>query len=140
MRQGYWSVNRIVLDAAAVLARIHNEPGAQRVDALLDAIEAGADVKVSISSVNWCEVLTCLQREAVSDPEQRLTSLLAGVDLLQFGKAEAELAARIANMDSALSLGDRACLALASALNATAWTTDRIWARHPSNVKIEMLR
>lgn len=133
-------MDKIVLDAAAVLARIHNEPGGKRLDVLLDALESGADVQASISSVNWCEILTCMHRESATDPEQRLSSLLVGVELIPFGKAEAELAARLAKVDPALSLGDRACLALASVLDATAWTTDKIWTRHPTGVKIELLR
>jgi len=133
-------VNKIVLDASAVLARIHNEPGGERVDALLDAIEMGADVQVSISSVNWCEILTCLQRESVTNPGEKLASLLAGVELVPFGRAEAELAATIVRVNPALSLGDRACLSLASLLDATPWTTDKIWAQMPVGAKLEMLR
>lgn len=95
---------------------------------------------VSISSVNWCEILTRMQREFLPNPERHLASMLAGVELIPFGKAEAEEAARIAKVDSALSLGDRACLALARTLDATAWTTDQIWARHPTGAKIELLR
>ncbi|HXR39085.1 MAG TPA: PIN domain-containing protein [Terracidiphilus sp.] len=133
-------MNKIVLDASAVLARIHNEPGGERVDALLDAIEMGADVQVSISSVNWCEILTCLQRESVTNPGEKLASLLAGVELVPFGRAEAELAATIVRVNPALSLGDRACLSLASLLDATPWTTDKIWAQMPVGAKLEMLR
>ena len=133
-------MNRIVFDASAVLARIHNEPGGERVDALLDAVEMGADVQVSISSVNWCEILTCLRRESVENPGEKLASLLAGVELVPFGRTEAELAASIARVNPALSLGDRACLALASFLDATAWTTDNIWEQKPAGVKLEILR
>ena len=35
-------MNSIVLDAAAVLAMIQGEPGGERVEALLDAVELGA--------------------------------------------------------------------------------------------------
>jgi PIN domain nuclease of toxin-antitoxin system len=133
-------VNRVVLDASAVLARIHNEPGGERVDALLDAIEMGADMQVYISSVNWCEILTRLQWESVANPGEKLASLLAGVELVPFGKAEAELAASIARVNPALSLGDRACLALARSLDATAWTTDKIWAKLPVGAMLEVLR
>ena len=133
-------MNSIVLDASAVLARIHNEPGGERVDALLDAVEMGADLQVSISSVNWCEILTRLRRESVANAGDELASLLAGVELIPFGKAEAELASSIAMANPSLSLGDRACLALASSLNATAWTTDKIWAKGSALGKIEILR
>lgn len=140
MKTGSLQVNRVVLDASAVLARIHNEPGGERIDALLDALDAGDECQVSVSSVNWCEILTCLWRESVANPGERLTSLLAGVAFVPFGRSEADLAASIALLDPALSLGDRACLALARALDATAWTTDKLWTRLPVGAKIEMLR
>jgi PIN domain nuclease of toxin-antitoxin system len=133
-------VDKVVLDASAVLARIHNEPGKQRVDALLDAIASGAGVQVSISAVNWCEILTCLGREAITNASQKLSSLLAGVEVVPFGQIEAELAAQLAESCPSLSLGDRACLALATSRNATAWTTDGIWAKLPVGARLKMLR
>jgi PIN domain nuclease of toxin-antitoxin system len=39
-----------------------------------------------------------------------------------------------------ISLGDRACLALAINLDAPAWTTDKIWAKMPVGARLEMLR
>jgi PIN domain nuclease of toxin-antitoxin system len=39
-----------------------------------------------------------------------------------------------------LSLGDRACLALARWLTATALTTDRAWSRLGLGVPIEVIR
>jgi PIN domain nuclease of toxin-antitoxin system len=39
-----------------------------------------------------------------------------------------------------ISLGDRACLALASARKAAAWTTDKTWIRVKAGVAIEVLR
>jgi len=133
-------LNKVVLDASAVLARLHNEPGGERVDALLDDLEIGSGVQVSISSVNWCEILTCLHRESVFNPEEKLASLLAGVELASFGKTEAEVAAKIAKINPALSLGDRACLALAWTRHATAWTADRVWTRFKLDVSVELIR
>jgi ribonuclease VapC len=133
-------VDRVVLDASAVLARIHNEKGWRRVGELLEALEAGEQIQVPISSVNWCEILTCLHREAVSSAAEMIGSLLAYVDEVPFGRAEAEVAARMAALDPSLSLGDRACLGLASMLNASAWTTDKVWAKKPLGVRIELLR
>jgi len=133
-------VNSIVLDSAAVLAMIQGEPGGARVDALLDSIERGEDVQVAISSVNWCEVLTRTQREYDGMTAEELTAALAGVELVPFGKASAELAAKYAQVDRALSLGDRACLALAKSRGATAWTADRIWAQFKLDVPVELIR
>jgi PIN domain nuclease of toxin-antitoxin system len=133
-------VNSIVLDSAAVLAMIQGEAGGQRVEALLDSIEVGADVQVSISWVNWCEVLTRTQRDNRGMTAEELTAALTGVELVPFGRAAAELAAGYAKVNRALSLGDRACLALAKMNHATAWTADRIWIQIQLDVPVELIR
>ncbi len=133
-------MNRIVLDASAVLAMILNEPGRERVDALLDAVEMGSEVQVAISSVNWCEVLLRMQREKLEMSGERLLAALAGVELIPFGRVEAEIAASYASVHRSLSLGDRACLALAKSRQATAWTTDRFWSQCQLDVQVEQIR
>jgi PIN domain nuclease of toxin-antitoxin system len=119
---------------------ILKEPGGERVDALLDHLELGSGTQVAMSSVNWCEVLTRMQREKVGLSGEKLSAALSGVDLIPFGKADAEAAASFACVNRALSLGDRACLALAKSLHATAWTTDRIWAQCKVDVPVELIR
>jgi ribonuclease VapC len=133
-------VNRVVLDSSAVLAMLLNEPGGERVDSLLDAIEAVSGVQAAISSVNWCEILTRMQREKVGLSAERFSAILVGVDLHPFEKADAEVATSYALVSQALSLGDRACLALAKTLHATAWTTERLWTRVSIDVPIELIR
>ena len=133
-------MNRIVLDSAAVLAMIQGEPGGERVEALLDAAELGADVQVAISSVNWCEILTRTQRDNNGMASEELSAALAGVKLIPFDKAAAELAAGYALVSQALSLGDRACLALAKINHATAWTADRVWIQFKLDVPVELIR
>ena len=133
-------MSSIVLDSAAVLAMIQGEPGGERIEALLDSIELGADVQVAISSVNWCEVLTRTRRDHHGMTAEELAAALSGVELVPFGKAAAELAAGYAQIDRVLSLGDRACIALAKTRNATAWTADRIWALVQLDVPVELIR
>jgi ribonuclease VapC len=133
-------VSNIVLDSAAVLAMIQGEPGGERIQALLDLVELGGDVQMAISSVNWCEVLTRTQRDYHGMTAEELTAALSGVELVPFGKAAAELAATYAQVDKALSLGDRACLALAKSRHATAWTADRVWAQFKLDVPVELIR
>jgi PIN domain nuclease of toxin-antitoxin system len=133
-------VNRIVLDASAVLAMILNEPGGERVNALLDALELGSDTEVFISSVNWCEILTRMQRDYPSMMAEELTAALANIELVPFDKAVAEVAAGYALFSQALSLGDRACLALAKSQQASAWTTERLWSQCQLDVPVELIR
>ncbi|MGA3370154.1 MAG: type II toxin-antitoxin system VapC family toxin [Terracidiphilus sp.] len=126
----------IVLDSSAVLAMVYREPGGDKVHA---AIVSTLYV-VSISAVNWSEVLAKLGQKSSNMTAEQLTAILPGVEVEPFGQAEAEQTATLAKRCPALSLGDRACLALAILLDATAWTTDKIWAQMPAGAKIEMLR
>jgi len=66
--------------------------------------------------------------------------MLPGVEVVAFTQPEAEIAAELAKRFAALSLGDRACLALARKRKATAWTTDKIWVQVKTIGTIEILR
>ena len=72
---------------------IQREPGGESVEALLESMEMGAEVQVAMSWVNWCEVLTRAQRDYLGMTAKELTTALAGVELVSFGEAAAELAA-----------------------------------------------
>jgi PIN domain nuclease of toxin-antitoxin system len=119
---------------------VQGESGGERVDALLDALEQDSDVEVFISSVNWCEVLTRIQRDYPALTSSELMTALASVELVPFDKTAAEVAAGYALVSQALSLGDRACLALAKIKQATAWTADRIWLQFNLDVPVELIR
>ena len=136
MKQG----NNVVLDSSAVLALILREPGGDEVAALLSALDSGAAVRVALSSVSWCEILTRLYRDSSTMTSQQLSALLTDLELIPLTKSEAELAADYSCAHPELSLGDRSCLALASARSATAWTTDRAWARAKIGVAVRILR
>jgi PIN domain nuclease of toxin-antitoxin system len=133
-------VSKIVLDASAVLAMILNEPGGERVESALDAASQERAPEISISAVNWCEVLTKLQRSPASLTPEELAGILSGIEVVPFERSGAELAAKLNLLAPFISLADRACLALASARKAVAWTMDKAWARVKVSVKIEILR
>jgi len=133
-------VSKIVFDASAVLAMILKEPGGDRVERALDAGSQSASAGIAISSVNWCEILTKLQRTPASLTPQELAGILSGVEVVPFERSGAESAAQLNLLAPFISLGDRACLALASARKAAAWTTDKSWARAKVGVPIEILR
>jgi PIN domain nuclease of toxin-antitoxin system len=112
------------------------EPGGDRVmQALLNRRDW-----IAMSAVNWSEVLNRLQRKSPTVTTGKLAAMLPGIEIVPFGQVEAENTALLAKSCGALSLGDRACLALAHSRGAAAWTTDRIWARMPVQAKIELLR
>lgn len=133
-------MNRIVLDSSAVLAMLNGEAGGDRVESLLESMEGVANVRVALSWVNWCEVLTRTQRDNPEATAEELTSALAGVELVPFGPAAAQLAAGYAQVTRALSLGDRACLALAKMMDGSVWTADRVWAQLELDVPVTLIR
>jgi PIN domain nuclease of toxin-antitoxin system len=132
--------NSVILDSSAVLALILKEPGGNKVGDLLALSESDSDLRIAIGVVNWCEILTRLYRDHASMTAQLLDGLLGGVELVPFARTEADLAADYSRTYPELSLGDRACLALAKVRNATAWTTDKAWSRVRAGVPIEVLR
>jgi PIN domain nuclease of toxin-antitoxin system len=129
-------VDRVVLDASALLAMTNGEPGGDRVAALL----LNPDQTVWISTLNWSEVFDRLLRNGL--PAESIERLLGrlGLEVVDFDQAQAKLAAEHRIVAPALSLGDRACLALAARLKATVWTTDKAWARVKVGVPVEILR
>ena len=132
--------NSVVLGSSAVLALILGEPGGNKVGDLLALAESDSDLQIMIGVADWCEILTRLYRDHESMTIQELDALLGGVELVPFARAEADLAAEYSRTYPELSLGDRACLALASARKAAAWTTDKAWNRVKVGVSIEVLR
>lgn len=123
-----------VLDASAVLALVFGEAGAERVaDALPDAI---------VSSVNAAEIVSKLvDRDTPSEDIDRVWILVSGLtrdfsttQALRSGQLRAD------TRKAGLSLGDRACLALAKETGATILTADRAWADLDLGLNIELIR
>jgi PIN domain nuclease of toxin-antitoxin system len=128
----------VVLDASAILAFLLEEPGSEAVLALL---EDGNRLPL-ISSVNLCEVSTKLVAlgGTASHVSMNTTPLLPYV--VDFDAQQALYAGELARTTKrlGLSLGDRACLALATSRGAVAWTTDAAWLKLKIGVKMHMLR
>lgn len=123
-----------VVDASALLALLFDEPGAQ---AVAEVIAEGA----TMSAVNLAEVATVLTRNH-KDPETVLDPVRAQIDVEPFtdvdALAVAALYPRVSG--SGLSLGDRACLALAQRLDAPAVTAEQAWADLSVGVAIQLIR
>jgi ribonuclease VapC len=126
-----------VLDASAVLALLQQEPGATRVaEVLPDAW---------ISAVTLSEVIAKLVDHGV--PRGALVPALwqLGMRVHVF---DGDSAIRTGDLGAptralGLSLGDRACLALAQALGAVAVTADRAWqgvAASLPGIVVELIR
>lgn len=123
-----------VLDASAVLAMLHGEPGADIVQELLET--------AAISSVNWSEVVQKALEGQTEIEGLRQEFEALGLEILPFTAALAETTARLrsSTRQAGLSLGDRACLALAAMLDLPAVTTDRIWADLGLAIDIRVVR
>lgn len=125
---------KFVIDASAILAVLWNEPGQQRALARLS--------NAAISAVNFAEARSKMVDRGVDAGDLRkLVSELA-IEVVPFDLAQAEATAGLRPLTKSrgLSLGDRACLALAMSTGATAITADRSWAELGLAVKIEIIR
>jgi ribonuclease VapC len=112
-----------VFDASAIMALVFHEPGA---DKLTARILAGA----TASTVNVAEVQARLVSRGQSPDDAWQDSLAFVADVEPFTLEQAKVAGTLVAQTKpyGLSLGDRACLALALELNAPVYTTDKIWA------------
>jgi ribonuclease VapC len=115
----------VVLDASAVMAAMRYEPGG-------DAVRACAD-RALVSAVNLSEVATKLAERGVPDAD--IATALGG---LGFDVVAASL--RVATRRAGLSLGDRACLALAKLRRLPVMTADKAWAGLDLGVEIALIR
>jgi ribonuclease VapC len=125
---------RYVADSSALLAALNNEPGGDRVrDHLSDML---------ISAVNLAEVVTKLVERGVRHEfiDRWIESTPLSVVAHDCEQAVATGKLRSATRDKGLSLGDRACLALAIAEDVPAITADQAWRGLESLAEIEFIR
>jgi len=124
----------ISLDASALLAFLLREPGHERVAEVLS--------EACMSTVNFAEVLGRFARagQDVLPIAERI--LRAPIELVPFSTEQAAIAASLVADTRAqgLSLGDRACLALARQRGIRAVTADGAWRRLMLHIEVETIR
>ncbi|HZB87670.1 MAG TPA: type II toxin-antitoxin system VapC family toxin [Terracidiphilus sp.] len=128
-------MSEAVLDASAILALLQEEPGGEKLtDSLL------ADSLASV--VNLAEVQSKLVLKGLNQDEawDHATSVAASAET--FTEEQAQIAGGLIAKTQAygLSLGDRACLALAIARKAEVYTTERIWKKLKLDIRIHVIR
>jgi PIN domain nuclease of toxin-antitoxin system len=127
-------VSEHVLDASALLAVMLEERGAEKVRELLPGAIVGA--------VNLAEVVAKLQERGA--PDENIDRNIARLNLpvIPFDAAQAMAAGKLRarTRSHGLSLGDRACLALALERGLPAVTTDRGWAALDIGAKVIVAR
>lgn len=128
-------MNRIVLDASAILAVINGEPGAEKLTPDLLARAAGsavnlAEVQTKLVSLGWPS------RDAWEDATSPVR------EVRPFDDVQAKVAGDLVvqTRPLALGLGDRACLALGISLKAPVYTADRAWKKLKVGVRVHVIR
>jgi ribonuclease VapC len=124
-----------VLDASALLALLQNEPGAEVVASRLP--------QCVMSAVNLSEVVAKLVDHGLPEVDLRAAIEVLDIDVREFDTEAAYAAGELRRItpDAGLSLGDRACLALALRLGTAAVTADRAWAALAGGaLRIELIR
>jgi ribonuclease VapC len=128
-------VSKVVLDASAMLAVLNHEPGSEKLTPEILSSAAG-------STVNLAEVHTKLVSRG-GDPDEAWEDALSAVhETVPFTAEQARIAGGLVTetRNFGLSLGDRACLALALALKAPVYTTDRMWKNLKLGIRIHVIR
>jgi len=128
-------VNKPVLDSSAILAVINAEPGHEKLtgELLTQAVASTvnlAEVQAKLLSRGW---LSDLAWQDANGPIN---------ESIRFEPEHARIAGDLvpATKHLGLSLGDRACLALALALNAPVYTTDKSWKNLKLKVPVHVIR
>jgi len=129
---------KIVLDASSVIALINREKGCEIVEKYLeDSI---------ISTVNFAEVIAVVNRELFKTEADQIEGLKLITDtlpqIIDFDVNQAIISGEFDSITKkyGLSLGDRACLALAKYKNIPVLTADKTWSKLNLGIKIKLIR
>jgi PIN domain nuclease of toxin-antitoxin system len=118
-------VSDSVIDASALLAVLQSERGAELVQSLI-----AQPNRTYVSTVNLAEVVAKLQENGATDRQAADSLWGFNLDVVPFDEplAVATGLLRRDTRSAGLSLGDRACVALAMHLGVPAITVDQRWA------------
>ena len=127
-------MSAIVFDSSVLIAILRQEPGSDVGEqSLNDAL---------ISTVNLAEVATYLARNSV--PPETINQALAAfpIEVVPFDREQGLIAGCLypACKSLGLSLGDRACLALAKSKSLPVLTADKAWLELKINVDVNSIR
>lgn len=123
-----------ILDASALLAFLMREPGAEKITMLLDG--------AIMSSVNLAEVVAKLSAHGMPSHDIETLFENLGLQIEGFDEKRAMATGLLIQRTAraGLSLGDRACIALAEELGFPTITADKAWSKINSPAKIQFIR
>ena len=127
-------MSKYVLDASALLTVLNEEPGKERVEAILS--------QAAVSTVNLAETIGKLLDAGMSEEDARTSLDLLDLDVVDFDFEMAQIAGALkpSSKTLGLSLGDRCCLALGLARKNSVVTADRSWSKLKLAIHVEVLR
>jgi len=128
-------MNRVVLDASAILALINGEPGHEK---LTPSVLGGA----VCSTVNLAEVQAKLVSHGWQANEAWEDAMGPIREAIPFTEEHAKVTGALISHTRVLglSLGDRACIALGMALQAPVFTAEQTWKKLKLEVEIQVIR
>lgn len=125
-------MSKIVFDSSAVIALFAKEKGYEFIQKhLKNAI---------ISSVNIAEIYKyCIDTQKLTEDDSKTLIKMLDIKIIDFNEEQALITANLVSKTKqyGLSLGDRACIALATVGNHSIITCDRIWQK--VNIGIEFI-
>lgn len=130
-------MNKIVLDASALLAILHEERGAEVFSQQFSLLE-----NATMSAVNVAEVYGKLVGSGIRSDDAWAAVIATVAEIADFDTRQAKIAGSIVPQTRplGLSLGDRACLALGIVLKAPVYTADKAWKKLSLGVAIRIIR
>ncbi|MBE9044301.1 type II toxin-antitoxin system VapC family toxin [Pleurocapsales cyanobacterium LEGE 10410] len=127
-------MSAVVFDSSVLIAILRQEPGSEVGERSLN--------EALISTVNLAEVATYLARNSV--PPEKINEALATfpIEVIPFDKDQGVLTGCLypACKSLGLSLGDRACLALAKSRELPVLTADRVWLELKLDITVKSIR
>jgi len=127
-------MSEYVLDASALLTILNQEPGKERVEAILG--------QATVSTVNVAETIGKLIDAGMTGANAIASVELLHLEVIDFDMEMARIAGSLKQSTKklGLSLGDRCCLALGIVRGSIVVTADRLWSRLRLGIQVEVLR